>query len=114
ALHTADDDTVTVLYYEGEPLFGAQPPTQLPDTSGQAALQDGYLVAQASGNGLTIARFAPQPAGFAGALPALLVALAVAVLLIFGLGVLYLWNGFYRPVARLAATMEGLQNSSLT
>ena len=107
-------DAVTALYYEGQPLFGVQTPFELPDTPGQAAFQDGYLVAQASEDGLTLVRFTSQPAGSTGALPLLLIALAVAVLLIFVLGVVYLWNGFYRPVARLAATMERLQNSSLT
>ena len=110
----AGADAATVLYYKGQPLFNAQVPFELPDTPGQAAFQDGYLVAQASENELTLARFTSQPAGFTGALPMLLIALAVAVLLIFVLGVIYLWNGFYRPVARLAATMERLQNSSLT
>ena len=110
----AGADAATVLYYKGQPLFNAQVPFELPDTPGQAAFQDGYLVAQASEDELTLARFTSQPAGFTGALPMLLIALAVAVLLIFVLGVIYLWNGFYRPVARLAATMERLQNSSLT
>ena len=110
----AGADAATVLYYKGQPLFNAQVPFELPDTPGQAAFQDGYLVAQASENELTLVRFTSQPAGSTGALPLLLIALAVAVLLIFVLGVVYLWNGFYRPVARLAATMERLQNSSLT
>src|SRR5699024_2334561 len=87
----AGADAVTALYYEGQPLFGAQAPLELPDTPGQAAFQDGYLVAQASEDGLTLARFTPQPAGFTSALPLLLIALAAAVLLIFVLGVVYLW-----------------------
>ena len=110
----AGADAVTALYYEGQPLFDAQTPFALPGTPGRAVFQSGYLVAQASEDELTLARFTSQPAGFTGALPMLLIALAVAVLLIFVLGVIYLWNGFYRPVARLAATMERLQNSSLT
>ena len=74
-------DAATVLYYKGQPLFNAQVPFELPDTPGQAAFQGGYLVVQASEDELTLARFTSQPAGFTGALPMLLIALAVAVLL---------------------------------
>lgn len=109
-----NEDDQVVLYWEGEPLFGAEPPAELPAQPDQAAFQDGYLVAQASEGELTLARFSVQGLGSASTLPLLLILLAAAVLLIFVVGMLYLWNGFYRPVARLAATMEGLQNSSLT
>ncbi len=107
-------DGEVVLYWNGEPLFGAEPPADLPDLPDQAVFQDGMLIAQASEDGLTLARFTPNALASVSTLPALLILLAAAVLLIFVLGMLYLWTGFYRPVARLATTMEGLQNSSLT
>ena len=107
-------DGEVVLYWNGEPLFGAEPPADLPDLPDQAVFQDGMLIAQANEDGLTLARFTPNALASVSTLPALLILLAAAVLLIFVLGMLYLWTGFYRPVARLATTMEGLQNSSLT
>ena len=107
-------DGEVVLYWNGEPLFGAEPPADLPDLPDQAVFQDGMLIAQANEDGLTLARFTPNALASVSTLPALLILLAAAVLLIFVRGMRYRWTGFYRPVARLATTMEGLQNSSLT
>lgn len=103
----------TALYYEGEPLFGVQPPAALPEAVDTAVFQNGYLIAQAGEGALILARFAPE-GDLSKRLPGVLFLLAGAVLLIFLLGMLYLWNGFYRPVARLAAAMGQLETSSLT
>jgi two-component system sensor histidine kinase YesM len=104
-----------VLYYEDEPLFGVQPPAELPAQKNQAILLggiSGYLVAQASEDELTLARFDMENSRFANMLPNVLIVLAVVVLLILALGLLYLWQGFYLPVARLAHTMTELEQGT--
>lgn len=107
-------DGISFLLYRRQPLFGGQLPAPLPE---QGAALEGfaprYLVTQATLGEVTLANFRPDANAFAGALPVVLIVLTVAVVLVFAGGILYLFLGFYRPVAQLAETMRRLDDGHL-
>lgn len=105
----------TMLLYHHSPLFDAQLPVDLPPQG--TALFTGsaphYQITQASSGGLTLVNLRQDPIAAAGTLPTLLIVLTILVFLVFGGGILYLWIGFYRPMAQLAETMHHLDNGHL-
>lgn len=107
-------DGMSFLLYQGQPLLGEQLPAALPE---QGAALEGfaprYLVTQATLGEVTLVNFRPDVNAFAGALPTVLLALTVVVMLVFAGGILYLFFGFYRPVAQLAETMRRLDDGHL-
>lgn len=107
-------DGMSFLLYQGHPLSGEQLPAALPE---QGAALEGfaprYLVTQATLGEVTLVNFRPDVNAFAGALPTVLLALTVVVMLVFAGGILYLFFGFYRPVAQLAETMRRLDDGHL-
>lgn len=111
--YTTTDGT-SVLLYQGQQIFGEQLPISLPEQgSALVGFSPRYLVTQASLGDVTLVNLRPDVSGLTGALPAVLLILTVVVLLIFAGGILYLWMGFYRPVAHLAETMHRLDNGHL-
>lgn len=104
----------SVLLYQGQQIFGDQLPISLPEQGASlVGFSPRYLVIQASLDDVTLVNLRPEVSGLSGALPTVLLILTVVVLLIFAGGILYLWMGFYRPVAHLAETMRHLDSGHL-
>lgn len=111
----ATPDGTTILLYQGQPLFGAQLSISLPE-HGAAIVGTApqYMVTQASLGSVTLVNMRPDANGlFVGALPAVLLGFTAVVLVVFFGGSLYLWLGFYRPVAQLAEVMSHLDSGHL-
>lgn len=110
----ATTDGSSVLLYQGQHILGEPLSISLPEQGAAlVGFSPRYLVTQASLGDVTLVNLRPDVSGLTGALPTVLLVLTVVVLLVFAGCILYLWMGFYRPVAHLAEAMHHLDNGHL-